>query len=82
MKGYLKIVGTNEGTQRLKDASGQAELEYKYHKNYSLKFQNEEFFVELLDFIISETNIEFSAWLGDKNHQYGRIAFQFEPQTN
>lgn len=79
MKGYLRIVGTNEGTERLKDSSGQAELIHQYHKNYSLKFQNEDFFVELLDFIVLDKFIEYSAWLGDKDHKYGRIAFQFEP---
>jgi len=82
MKGYLTIVGTNEGTKRLKDATGSAELTYKYHKNYSLKFQNEEFFVELLDFVVLDKFIEFSAWIGDKNHQFGRVAFQFEPNNS
>ncbi len=81
MKGYIKIVGVNDGSTRLKDASGQGELVYQFHKNYTLKFQNEEFFVELLDFIIEEKVIEFSAWIGDKEHQYGRVAFQFEPNN-
>ena len=81
MKGYIRIVGTNEGTSRLKDASGYAELTHQYHRNYLLEFQNEKFFVELLDYIILDKFIEYSAWLGDKDHQYGRIAFQFEPSN-
>lgn len=81
MKGYLKVVGTNEGTKRLEKATGQAELTYQYHKNYSLEFNNETFFVELLDFIIADTFIEFSGWIGDKDHKFGRIAFQFEPNS-
>ena len=43
--------------------------------------EHETFFVELLDFIVAEKTIEFSGWLGDKEHQYGRIAFQFEPSN-
>lgn len=81
MKGYIKIVGTNDGSERLKGCSGQGELTYQYHKNYLLKFQNEDFFVELLDFIVSDKVIEFSAWIGDKEHKYGRVAFQFEPNN-
>ena len=81
MKGHIKIVGTNDGCARLKDKSGEGELVYQYHKNYIFKFENEEFFVELLDFIVAETFIEFSAWIGDKEHQYGRIAFQFTPNN-
>jgi len=81
MKGNIKIVGVNQGTERLKDADGQGELIHQYHKNYSLKFKNEEFFVELLDFIVLDEIIEYSAWLGDKDHKFGRIAFQFKPEN-
>ena len=82
MKGYVKIVGTNDGSKKLENASGYGTLSYKYHKNYSLEFQNETFFVELLDFVVLDEFIEFSAWIGDKDHQYGRVAFQFEPSKD
>lgn len=81
MKGYLKVVGTNKGCERLMDASGESELVYKYHKNYELKFNNESFLLEILDFLITDEFIEFSAWIGDKNLEYGKIAFQFEPNN-
>ena len=81
MKGHLKVIGTNDGCKRLMDKSGEGELVYQFHKNYTLKFQNEQFFVELIEFIVGETFIEFSAWIGDKEHQYGRIAFQFTPNS-
>ena len=81
MKGHIKIVGTNDGCDRLKDKSGDGELIYQYHKNYVLNFQNEDFFIELQDFIILGDIMEYSAWIGDKNHQYGRIAFQFKPNN-
>lgn len=81
MKGYITVVGVNDGTKRLEKATGYGTLTYQYHKNYSLEFQNETFFVELLDFIITENCIEFSGWVGDKEHNYGRIAFQFEPNN-
>ncbi len=82
MKGNLKIVGTNNGVDRLKDANGEAVLTYKYHKNYVLEFQNETFFLEILDFIVGDDFIEFSAWIGDKDKNFGRIAFQFEPKIS
>jgi hypothetical protein len=81
MKGYLKVVGTNDGCESLMDASGLSEINYKFHKNYELKFKNEIFFLEILEFIICDTFIEYSGWIGDKNHKYGRIAFQFEPKS-
>lgn len=80
MKGQIKIVGTNNGVDRLKDAVGECELNHKFHKNYTLQFQNETFFVELLDFIILDDFIEYSAWIGDKDNNFGRVAFQFTPQ--
>ena len=81
MKGYVKIVGTNDGCDRLSDLSGEGELIYQYHHNYSFKFNGEDFFLEIKDFIILEKLIEFSGWIGDKDHNYGRIAFQFEPNN-
>ena len=65
-----------------KKATGYGAVTYKYHKNYSLEFQNETFRRTCLDFIVAEDCIEFSGWLGDKEHKYGRIAFQFEPKTD
>jgi hypothetical protein len=82
MKGFLKIVGTNAGCKRLDKKSGEAELVHEYHKRYILNFENEEFFIEILDFIVLDDIIEYSAWLGDKNNEYGRVAFQFKPSND
>jgi len=80
MKGYITVVGVNDGCKRLDKATGYGTLTNKYHKNYLLEFKNEEFFLEILDFIVCDNFIEFSAWIGDKDHNYGRFAFQLEPE--
>ncbi len=43
MKGYVKVVGTNEGCTKLNGLSGEGELVYQNHHNYSLKLEGEDF---------------------------------------
>ena len=79
MKGNIKVVGTNKGMNRLAKLSGEAQITHKFHQLYLIKFQNEVFNAEINKFIIGDDCMEFEAWIGGEDKNYGKIAFQFTP---
>ena len=82
MKGHVKVVGTNNGSRRLENASGPGTLTHIAKRIYYLEFQNETFYVDMVEFLILEEFIEFSAWIGSHHSDGGKIAVQFTPSND